>query len=242
MTTIHITINTAEDRNQPKSRNQASKCSFCGFTAVTNAKYKHEIEAHQDETLARALNNQEQHKSLSKTDLISLIGPDEQGKFLDYGLTLHTLQTLYEQLRTSVQQDVAQVQQDVAQVQQDVAQVKDNVEHIQDNVEHIQDNVEHIQDDVEHIQDDVEHIHEEVAHLRHSFADVLEAFAELQRGQQEQQEHIRRVEGEQEAIRERQERQDRVLALLMQAQDIMNQRPWEKERKNLYRKREEIIL
>jgi hypothetical protein len=190
MATIHITINAAEDRQQPTSRNQASKCSFCGFTAVTNAKYKHEIEAHQDETLARALAKQEQHKSLSKTDLISLIGPDEQGKFLDYGLTLPTLQMLYEQLRTSVHEDVAQVQQDVAQVQQDVV---------------------FVHEEVAQVHEEVAQVKQDFAHFRHSFADVLETVAGLQRVQQEQQQNIRRVEDEQQ-------RQRDVVAVIRQLQ------------------------
>ena len=197
--------------------NKYMNCPHCQHTAKTAAFYSHLVTAHTEETLRTANAKIASGQKLHKAEQVVLIGKNAKGKWTPIATHKTVINAMlrqrFEDRRevARVQDDVEHIHEDVAQVQQDVAQVKDNVEHIQDNVEHIQ--------------DDVEHFHEEVAHLRHSFADVLEAFAELQRGQQEQQEHIRRVEGEQEAIRERQERQDRVLALLMQAQDIMNQRP-----------------
>ena len=211
--------------------NKYMNCPHCQHTAKTTAFYSHLVTAHTEETLRTANAKIASGQKLHKAEQVVLIGKNAKGKWTPIATHKTVINAMlrqrFEDRRevAQVQQDVVFVQHDVIQVQQDVIQIQANVVFVHDEVAQVKYDVEHIQEEVENIQDDVEHIHEEVAHLRHSFADVLEAFAELQRGQQEQQEHIRRVEGEQEAIRERQERQDRVLALLMQAQDIMNQRP-----------------
>ena len=204
--------------------NKYMNCPHCQHTAKTAAFYSHLVTAHTEETLRTANAKIASGQKLHKAEQVVLIGKNAKGKWTPIATHKTVINAMLRQ-RFEDRREVARVQDDVEHIHEDVAQVQQDVAQVQQDVAQVKDNVEHIQDNVEHIQDDVEHFHEEVAHLRHSFADVLEAFAELQRGQQEQQEHIRRVEGEQEAIRERQERQDRVLALLMQAQDIMNQRP-----------------
>jgi chromosome segregation ATPase len=144
MATINITISsnrTEEDaprRNKAPRRNNASKCSFCDFTGITNTRYQHEVDAHPEQALERAERKKANGEKLAKTDLIALIGRVEHGKFLKYGTHTQVLQKTYEQLMVPVHEEVAQVHEEVAQVHEEVAQVHEEVAQVHEEVAQVQ--------------------------------------------------------------------------------------------------------